>query len=239
MVRTALNKGDTAKKYINEMFFGRKGLILKCERFFGFLLLKMDTRNRAILKLPVILNNKNMRKLFAILFATTFIFFGCGQLQTKDLPNDFFNKTVKQISDSLPSGWTVRTDTTNDEIIIHSSVIDLNPDMTSNDSPRLNGQCEIYILMVPRISPDSINIIRKKNKELQNNLPPQSSKDSLKSWYNKNEKTLKILDSEPTNYDNNYSYRIKCRRLPKNETDIIKYNKIIAYLNNIYKKYQD
>ncbi|MGD0712467.1 MAG: hypothetical protein ABR968_14925 [Bacteroidales bacterium] len=94
-------------------------------------------------------------------------------------------------------------------------------------------------MLVPGISPDSINIIRKRNKELRNNLPPQDSKDNLKNWYSKNGKTLKILDSEPTNYDNTYSYRIKCRRLPKNETDIIKYNKIMAYLNRLYKKYKD
>lgn len=160
--------------------------------------------------------------------------------QNYRIKKDDFNKILKQISDSLPNGWTVKTDTVYpDEIIIRSSVIDLNPDMTSNDPPDLKGQCDIYVKIVQRISPDSINMIRKKNKELQDNLPPQGSKDNLKNWYKQNDKVLKIIDSEPTNYDNTYSYRIKCSRLPKNETDIKKYNKIIAYLNKLYKKYQD
>ena len=111
--------------------------------------------------------------------------------------------------------------------------------MDSNDPPDLKGQCEIYVLITPRISPDSIKTVRKRNKELRNHLPPQNSKDNLKNWYNQNEQTLKILDSEPTHYDNKYSYRIKCRRLPKNKKDITEYNKIVSYINRIFKKYQD
>jgi hypothetical protein len=167
--------------------------------------------------------------------------------QNSKINKDDFNKTLQQIGDSLPDGWTAKpgallyqTDLAgSNEIIIQSAIIDLNPDMTSNDSPNLKGLCEIYIIVVPRISPDSINIIRKRNKELQNNLPPQVSKDSLQKWYNQNEKTLKILDSEPTHYDDNSSYRIKCRRLPKNEIDIVKFKKIMAYLDRKFKKYQD
>ena len=179
-----------------------------------------------------------MKKLLIILIASTFTFWGCGQMQTSKVQEDDFNKTIKQISDSLPLGWTLRTDTSGDEIIIHSDVIELNPDMTSNDPPNLKGPCEIFVLKVKRISPDSIEVVRKKNKELRNSLPPQSSKDNLNSWYNQNKRTLQTLDSEPTNYDNNYSYRIKCRRLPKIETDLIKYNKIISFLNNRFKQYQ-
>lgn len=175
-------------------------------------------------------------KIVAIILAmsTTVIAQNCR------ISKDVFNNTIKHIGDSLPDGWTDQTDTAfPDEIIIQSSVIELNPDMMSNDPLYLEGRCEIYILIVSRISPDSINMIRERNKELQDNLPPQVSKDNLKNWYNQNEKTLKILDSEPTNYDNNYSYRIKCRRLPKNEIDKTKYNEIMVYLNRLYKKYQD
>ena len=158
-----------------------------------------------------------------------------GRIKKED-----FNKTFKQISDSLPASWTAKTDTAfPDEIIIQSSVMDLEPDMTSNDPPQLKGPCEIFILMEPKVSPDSINFIRKKNKELKDNLPPQVSKGNLKDWYVQNEKTLKRLDAEPTHYDKNYSYRIKCRRLPKNDKDLKKYNKIIAFLNRHYKKYKE
>ena len=158
--------------------------------------------------------------------------------QNNKIKKDDLSKAVRQISDSLPKGWSIITDTLfPDEIIIQSSVIDLNSDMTSNDPPLLRGKCEIYLKIVKRISPDSINGVRKKNKELLAKLPPQTSKDNLKNWYDQNERTLKILDAEPTNYDNNYSYRIKCSRLPKDETDLKNYNKIMAYLNSLYKKY--
>jgi hypothetical protein len=147
----------------------------------------------------------------------------------------------------LPGGWSAKpsaflfqTDIDgSNEFVIQSAIIELNPDMTSNDPLNLKDHCEIYILMVPRISPDSISSVRMRNIKLHNNLPPQVSKDSLQKWYNQNEKTLKILDSEPTNYDDFYSYRIKCRRSPKNEIDIVKYNKIIAYLDRKFKKYKD
>ncbi len=160
--------------------------------------------------------------------------------QTNRIKKEDFNKTFKQINDSLPASWSAKTDTAfPDEIIIQSLVMDLEPDMTSNDPPQLNGPCEIYILMEPSVSPDSINSIRKRNKELKDKLPPQVSKGNLKDWYIQNQKTLKQLDAEPTHYDKNYSLRIKCRRLPKNEKDLKKYNKIMAYLNRHYKKYKN
>ncbi len=174
-------------------------------------------------------------KLLAIILALS----STAIAQNFSVTKDYLNKTIKQINDSLPSGWTDKIYTARtDEIVIQSLVIDLYPDMTSNDRPVVEGQCEIYIMIVPRVSPDSINIIRKRNEELRKNLPPQYSQNNLQNWYNQNEKTLKILDSEPTNYDNIYSYRIKCSRSPKRETDIIKYNKIMAYLNRLYKKYR-
>jgi len=160
--------------------------------------------------------------------------------QNYKIKKDDFNKTLKQINDSLPVSWLAKTDTSYpDEIIIQSSVIDLEPDITSNDPPQLKGQCEIFIRIEPRISPDTIDIIRKRNKELKEKLPPQISKDNLGNWYTQNNKTLKILDAEPTHYDNNYSYRIKCRRLPKNENDMIKYHQIMALLNRFFKNYHD
>ena len=176
---------------------------------------------------------------FIMVMSTTVI------AQNSTVNKDDFNKILQQIGDSLPDGWTAKpsallyqTDLAgSNEIIIQSAIIDLNPDMTSNDPLNLKGLCEIYFMVLPRILPDSINIIRKRNKELQNNLPPQVSKDSLQKWYNQNEKTLKILDAEPTNYNNTYSYRIKCRRLPKNEIDIKKYNEIRQYINRHFKTY--
>lgn len=151
---------------------------------------------------------------------------------------DDFNKIVKQIDNSLPNGWAIRMDTIQDnKFIIHSSVIDLKANPLSNDPSYLKGQCEIYILIVPRISPDSINTIRERIGELREHLPPQNSKDNLKNWYKENEKTLKIIDSEPIHYDDNYSYRIECSRLPKNEKDKNEYNKIMDYINQIFKQY--
>jgi hypothetical protein len=150
------------------------------------------------------------------------------------------NKLLKQISDSLPGGWTATIDTSKDiKIIIQSSTVDLTPDMTSNDPPELKGQCEIYLLLVSLVPPDSIATVRKKNKEMKDQLPPQVSKDNIGNWYKQNEKALKIIDSGPTHYDNNYSYRINCRRLPKNEKDLVEYNKILSYLNKQFTKYRD
>ncbi len=158
--------------------------------------------------------------------------------QNNKIAKEDINKTAKQIGNSLPTGWTTKIDTAYyNEFVIQSTSIDLVPDMTSNDPPFLEGQCEIFILIIPKISSDSISIVRNKNKELQKNLSPQNSKNNLQNWYKQNEKTLKIIDSEPTHYDKNYSYRIKCRRLPKNEKDITEYNKIMNYLNRQFEKY--
>ena len=158
--------------------------------------------------------------------------------QNNKIMIDDLNKIAKQTADSLPVGWTTNADTANpEEFIIQSEFMDLQPDMTSNDPPSLRGSCEIFILVVNRVAPDSINAVRKKNKELQNNLPSQNSKDNLKNWYKDNSKTLKIIDSEPTHYDKNYSYRIKCRRLPKTDKDMAEYNKTMSFLNRQFTKY--
>lgn len=177
---------------------------------------------KAILKLVVIM-----------LIITTSV-----SAQNNEIKADYLAMTFKQIKDSLPHNWSVKADSLNPaKFIIQSAVIELSPDMTSNDPLVLKGKCEIFILTLPKISPDSINSLRKRNKELKEKLPPQVSKDSLKKWYTQNEKTLKLIDSEPTNYDNNYSYRISCRRLPKQEKDLADYNRIMAYLIRLYKKY--
>ena len=126
-----------------------------------------------------------------------------------------FNQRLKQIGNTLPKTWTVTSDTAfPNEIIVYSAPIALKGNNTSNDPPYLKGECQIYIKMVSRISPDSIQSYRNKNKTLLEQLPPQNSKDNLKDWYNKNGEVLKILDAEPTHYDKNYSYRIKCYRTP-------------------------
>jgi hypothetical protein len=179
---------------------------------------------------------KNLINIIAIILSMS----STAIAQDNRINKDDINNNLKLISDSLPDGWTAGTDTAfPGEIIIQSAVIDLNPDMASNDPLILKGECEIFVLTVPRISPDSIAVIRKKNQELRNDLPPQNSKNNLKDWYKQNEKTLNILDAEPTNYDNKYSYRIKCRRLPLNETDKSEYNKIRTFLNRLYPKFQD
>lgn len=167
-------------------------------------------------------------------------FISAVMAQNNQICRDDYKRIEKQINDSLPDKWLIKTDTSKNEIIIQSTVIDLMGAFGSNDPlVELKGHCDIYILITSRISPDSINVIRKRNKELKNSLPPQYSKDSLRNWYNQNAQTLKILDSEPTHYDNNYSYRIKCSRLPKNKNDITEYEDIMAYINRILKKYQD
>ncbi|MGD0712466.1 MAG: hypothetical protein ABR968_14920 [Bacteroidales bacterium] len=60
--------------------------------------------------------------------------------QNYSVKKEYLNKTIKQINDSLPAGWTDKADTAcADEIIIQSQVIDLYPDMTSNDPPNVKG----------------------------------------------------------------------------------------------------
>lgn len=152
-----------------------------------------------------------------------------------------FNNAIQKITTLLPGSWILRTDTSHpDEILLQSQVTDLESDMTSNDAGfGIEGQCEIYILMLPHLSPDSITIIRDRNLKLKEALPPQNSKNDLKKWYVQNAKTLKILDAEPTNYDEKYSYRIKCQRAPKPEADKKQYEYIMAELNKLFKKYSD
>ena len=181
--------------------------------------------------------NDKMKKitiLVVIMFALTVT----AKTQNASINKDVINKTVKLIGDSLPDGWTANTDTAYpDEIIIRSLKMALQPDMTSNDPPNPKGVCEIFILIVPKIAPESILRLQKKNEALRAGLPPQVSKNNLQAWYAENDKTLKILDAEPTHYDSNYSYRIKCRRLPEQEADLLKYNSIMSYLNRQYQKY--
>lgn len=160
--------------------------------------------------------------------------------QNTSISKNNFKKEIEQIKDSLPVGWTVKYDlTVENEIIIHSMEFELCPNMTSNDPPNLKGKCEISILILPWISSDSVQIIRKRNIKLKRKLTTQSSKDNLRNWYVENENLLKLLDEEPTNYDNNYSYRIKCNKLPKNNIDLNKYFQIMMLLNRKYTKYQD
>lgn len=175
-------------------------------------------------------------KIIILLLAFTFQ----STAQNNQPSKQDIDNIIKQINDSLPSGWLAKIDTTfPDEIIIQSGIIDLSGSMLSNDSPVLKGHCEIFVLVLPRISPDSITAVRKRNKELKENLPSQNSKDNLKSWYEQNAGTLKTLDSEPTHYDTKHSYSIKCNRLPKNENNLEEYNKIISFINRMSTKYLD
>jgi hypothetical protein len=168
--------------------------------------------------------------IFSVIIGTAFT---QNMVKSTDIDN-----TVKLIADSIPSGWIIKTDLKcKDEFLIQSPVIQLTGSADSNDPMILEEHCEIYILVLPRVMPDSINMLRKRNEELKQNLPPQNSKDNLKKWYEENEKTLKILDSEPTHYDNKYSYRIKCRRLPVNKKDLDDYNSITKYLNKLFIQY--
>jgi hypothetical protein len=148
---------------------------------------------------------------------------------------------TKQIKEILPQGWIVQTlKNYQNEILIQSpDPIELTSPMTTNDPPEVKELCEIYILVVDRVLPDSIKSLRAKNEKLNQNLPPQESKDNLKKWYKENEKTLKILDSEPTHYDDKYSYRIKCKKLPKDKMEIEDYEKIMENLNKLFKKYEE
>ncbi len=181
-----------------------------------------------------------MKRIACLFLLMTFVW--ASAMAQKDKINQAdFNNTVQQLSSLMAGDWRVLTDTAQpNEIRIQSGIIDLQPDMTTNDPGfGIEGQCEIYILMLPLLSPDSIDIIRSRNQKLRESLPPQQSKDNLKNWYSKNAKTLKILDSEPTNYDDKYSYRIKCQRVPKIEADKKQYDAIRAELDRLFKKYED
>jgi hypothetical protein len=182
-----------------------------------------------------------MKKRIAYLLLGIFVLTAPVVAQKGRISKADFHRTMQQIGDSLPAGWTVRSDTAfPNEILIQSQVMDLQPDMTSNDAGlMIEGQCEIFVLVLPRISLDSISMIRNSNKKLRDGLPPQNSKDNLKKWYAQNAQTLKRLDSEPTHYDDNYSYRIKCQRVPMVAEDRQQYNKIRSFLNHRFKKYMD
>lgn len=174
---------------------------------------------------------KNIMKIILIIITIiSMMLFSCERQQSKDL--------INKISNFIPIGWSIRIDNEQDnQIVIYSSNINLMPDIKSNDPPNLNGKCEIYILIIPRVSPNLIDNLRIRNKELINNSSPQESKDNLSTWYKKNEELLKISDSEPTHYDNNNSYRIKCRRKPKNKKELIQYNNIMNNINRLFNEY--
>ncbi len=180
-----------------------------------------------------------MKKISIIIITVLFGVFSIAKAQ-ENIQKDSIEKITNKIKTFLPEGWIVKIVKENqNEILIQSlTPIDLSTSMTANDPPEVKDLCEIYILIVKRVSPDSIKILRENNEKLKNNLPPQISKDNLKKWYQENEKTLKTLDSEPTHYDDNYSYRIKCERLPKEKKDLEDYEKIMGNINILFKKYE-
>jgi hypothetical protein len=157
------------------------------------------------------------------------------------ISENVIEKLKKQINGILPEGWIVKTlkDNPNEIVIQTSDPIELTSPMTANDPLEVKEPCEIYILVVDKVSPDSINLVRALNEKLKQNLPPQESKDNLKKWYKENEKTLKTLDSEPTHYGDKFSYRIKCRKLPKDKKDIEDYEKIMENINSLFRKYEE
>ncbi len=173
-----------------------------------------------------------------IISILTFMVFGMYAQNSKVNTVDFI-KTIKKISENLPESWKVTSDTAYpDEIIIYSKSIELIGNQTSNDPPYLKGECQIFFKMQSRISPDSIGLIRTRNKDLlEHYLTPINSKDNIKAWYEENRNALSLIDSEPTNYDASYSYRLKVYRMPKKESDVKDFNKIIDNLNQVFPKY--
>jgi hypothetical protein len=182
-----------------------------------------------------------MKTRIAYLWLSMFVMSVPAMAQKGTISNNDFYKIAQQITALIPANWTVSIDTAfPNQILIRSQITDLEPDMTSNDPGySAKGPCEIYILLLPRISPDSINLLQNRNKKLRDALPPQVSKDNLQNWTSQNEQTLKILDAEPTHYDDKNSYRIKCRRVPKNEADKKQYDQIMQTLDLLFKKYND
>lgn len=177
---------------------------------------------------------KNIFKIGILFFAITSSVFA----QKAEITSNTIIKLIAQIGDSIPKHWIVKQNSnSNDEIIIQSKEMSLKGNMTSNDPLDLVGFCEIFIKIVPRISPDSIQIVRHRNKELKDKLPPQVSKNNLQKWHSENETTLTLIDSEPTHFDENFSYRIKYQHIPKNDLDMENFNKIIEYLNRLFQKY--
>jgi hypothetical protein len=181
-----------------------------------------------------------MKKVFIISMIAFLSFIPEIKAQDK-ISEKVIEELTKQIKAILPQGWIVKTLKNNqNEILIQSpDPIELTSPMTANDPLEVKELCEIYILVVDKVLPDSIKSLRSKNEKLKQSLPPQESKDNLKKWYKENEKTLKILDSEPTHYDDKYSYRIKCEKLPKDKKDLEEYEKIMENINNLYRKYEE
>ncbi|MBU1238327.1 hypothetical protein KKF84_09160 [Myxococcota bacterium] len=67
----------------------------------------------------------------------------------------------------------------------------------------------IAITVYPRVDPANIAALRKRADHLREKLPPQKSKSHLSAWYKQNKAALDFINSVPTYYDTNNSYKIK------------------------------
>ena len=180
---------------------------------------------------------KNKAICFLYILITSFTVL---KAQTQSISAVDFKKTINDIFKLLPNTWAVTSDSSfTNEMIIYSRPMDLKGNMTSNDPLFLKGECQIYIKMLPRVSPDSIQDVRKRNQSLLEHLSPQNSKEQLAKWVQENGELLKTIDSEPTHYNNEYSFRIKCYRTPKEEVDLKSYQNLILKLNTLFVKYKD
>lgn len=147
------------------------------------------------------------------------------------------NDIQEKISEILPAGWTV-TAKGDVELIIQSAEIRLQTDPMSNDPlGPLYGPCIITVLILDRIPPEGIEVVRKRNAELMDGLSPQKSKDNLKQWHKDNADVLNIIHSQPTHYDDEFSYRIECRRTPYEEPARGEYARILEVLNTMFTAY--
>ncbi|MEI6124188.1 MAG: hypothetical protein WCQ95_11245 [Bacteroidota bacterium] len=150
-----------------------------------------------------------------------------------------FYRTAKLLSDSMPKGWTLKTDTSVFyDLVLQTRMMELEADMTTNDGPNPRGVCEVRVRVLKWVSPSIYTMLVNRNAELKAKLPPQNSKENLQTWFAENDKTLKILDAEPTHFDTNYSYRIWCQRQPKQEADKKMFDGLMALLNRMFTKYK-
>jgi hypothetical protein len=147
------------------------------------------------------------------------------------------NDIKKRLGDILPGGWTM-SEKGDAELLIQSPRIRLHADPMSNDPlGPLYGPCVIWVLIMDRVPPEEIAQLREKNAALIGALPPQESKCNLNKWQKDNADTLKTIHSEPTHYDDNYSYRIECRRAPYEKPAHAEYSRIMSALNTICRAY--
>ncbi len=183
--------------------------------------------------------NKVAGKYFSIIILLTCLAYPKLKAQEPAVERIDVNRIAKKINDSLPNGWILFQPAGNSsEFKVRSPKMSVKGNPKSNDEAQFFDQCIISILVVKRVSPDSIAVLRKQNQVLRESICPQSAKGDFSEWYIKNRTIITKIESEPTNYDDKYSYRIECRMMPGQAANIKVCAQVIGFLNRMFIRYK-